>query len=230
MIKNWITSIALSGGIMLTGFLSAQESTLNLSVLERPINTNLVSHDRQILRNGDVITYMIKEDPFSQKQGALKLEVNSLGVQFPITHDPKNLSLKIPLNVVNKSVAQVKNELRTRLLKDYYHKVTVEIFVQSKAEQIGKVQIFDTKGTQVNTSLKIDLADPPTLTEALSQVTFKDSQWLDRESVILIRTDANTRIQQRIQIKWNDALTGKIEDPVLRDGDKIQVRERGFRF
>jgi len=202
--------------------------------IERPLVaqtfTSLVSHDKHVLKNGDVITYLIRQDPFASKVGPLKLPISDLGVQFPITHDPSKLSLRLPLGVTNKSIGQIKEELRSLLTKDYYHQVELEIFLESKAEQIGKVQIFDIKGNQINTSLKIDLTEPPTLTEALAQVKFKDSQWLDYDRVVLIRKNPKGEGLINSEIKWKDALTGKAKDPELKDGDRIQVREKGLKF
>lgn len=227
---KYILAFSLMVALSATG-INAQESKSNKDRAKvTPTFTSLVSHDNHILKNGDVITYLIKQDPFASKVGPLKMPVSDLGVQFPITHDPSKLSLRIPLSVTNKSIGQIKKELRNLLMKDYYHRVELEIFVESKAEQIGKVQIFDTKGNQVNTSLKIDLTKPPTLTEALAQVEFKDSQWLDYDRVVLIRKNPNGRGLTTTEVKWKDALTGRAEDPVLRDGDRIQVREKGLKF
>lgn len=201
------------------------------SRIASPTFASMINHDGHILRKGDSITFTIHQDPFAQKQGPIKLIVSELGVRFPITHDPKNLSLRIPVAVVNRSIRDVKEELTKRLIKDYYNRVTLEIFVEERAARIGKVRIFDNKGgSLVNTEISFNLAEPPRLTEALAKASFKDEEWVDKKEVLLLRYGQDGQLKSTTQVRWRDAMSGKVADPILQDKDRIQVKEKGGLF
>ncbi len=184
--------------------------------------------DNHILKEGDEISFSIRTDPYFNSEPPHRIPVNNYEMRFPVTHDPDHRGLYVTLNAAGKSVAQVRREVSSLLLQDYYNRVEVDIFIEDKAARLGKVTVFDKGGLIIDREFDIDLEDPPRLTELLTKASdnFKDTRFLDPDKVRLIRvTNGQTTFRE---LPWSEIKrSGKqSDDPVLQDGDRIQIRER----
>lgn len=220
------------GLLILAMGLSAQSG---VSQTPSATGTRSVSTDAHVLRKGDIISYYIHQDPSAGTHGPVKLDVTDIGsLRFPITHDPDYKGLFVNVNVANKSIAQVKSEVRMELLKTYYNNMDVDIYLENKAERLGKIVIFDRKNAIINTTLEIDLSQDVRLSEALAKVSssFRNPEWVDTAKVRLIRPNLVTGSSEILELNWLKALSNSNaqDNPVLRDGDRIQVKEVGTGF
>lgn len=105
---------------------------------------------------------------------------------------------------------------------------------ENKFVRMGKIKIYDRKNAIVNTTLEFDLNQNPRLSDALAKVSssFRNPEWVDTTKVRLIRPDYENGSSEVIEYNWLQAVisSNNSENPILRDGDRIQVKERGTGF
>lgn len=182
----------------------------------------LGSRTNYTLRTGDRLQYRLAEDP-ERGPTPIPVDINNLGeASFPVS---RNFDLRITFEVRGKTVEEVREQLRERLLADYYNKATVELTLADKILDAAKVQFFGTG--MVRGEIAIPRDGPPlTLSDALLRVN--PPEFANLRKVKIHRPDPLTGQVKVIEVDANAVIKNgqRDKDVVLQDGDRIEVPEK----
>ncbi len=183
--------------------------------------TNPAVADAVRLTPGDRLVYYVKEDPRST--GPEKIIVSSLGeLRFSVSRDS---GVDIVLKVQDKTIEQIRAELKKKLDSDYYVNATVLLELDEKSTRQGQVY-FD--GAVQRKTLALDPGKKTTLYEALLQVGY--TEWAKLSNVKVVRINQATGKLETHTINVDDAKKNPKKDFELQDGDRVTVDEKLFNF
>ncbi len=180
----------------------------------------------------DQVIYDVKEDPISPASGSdlQRFRVTPLGeIRFLVS---RGFGEYILVKVKDRSLDEVREELKQKLEADYYEKATVYLKVEnSLQDQLKRREVFfygEAKG-------KVEI--PPDgklmLSAALLQVGY--SEWANLKKIHIHRLDPVTGERRTQYFNVHEILhppKNKLhpKDFELQDEDRIQVEEKGFNF
>ena len=172
------------------------------------------------LKPMDKLLFAIAEDP--KPGGPQPVAVGSAGrLIIPVSRDS---GVTINIDVRGKTLAEVKDEIRTKLNKDYYYKATIQLMLDSSAPR--KAQAFFNGGGTKTSILSFDAADPPTLFEATLQVGL--TEYAKKSKIKINRLDPETKKAVTITVNLEEAEKDRSKDVKLQDGDRITIKENWF--
>jgi protein involved in polysaccharide export with SLBB domain len=172
---------------------------------------------------GDRLTFQVEEDPAKLRE-SIELLVPLVGeVEFPVSRDDR--SVTIALNVIGKTVPEVKTALKTALEGDYYQKATVKLRVSDPNQQHGQVAFWGA----VRGLLHLDPNKPMKVSDGILQLGW-DPMYANLKRVEVVRTDPVTRQKKTIIVNVQAILdkNGDAKDVILQDGDRVRVPEKGI--
>lgn len=172
------------------------------------------------LAAADKLRYSIDEDPV-QSATATELVVTPLGdVSFQVS---RGYDAIIVLNVRGKKLEEVKRELKTRLDAEYYRDAQVSLQLVSPSLRIGQVQFYN----MVRGTVKLIPGETKYVSDGILELNYND--FADLKRVKLYRLDSTNKQPRIINVK--KVLEGdRSQDVILKDGDRIEVPERGLLF
>ena len=182
------------------------------------LNSMDVLNDQTKLKAGDMVSYRVLE----QQDQPEELTISDTG------------ELEVPLlgryPAAGKTCRQLANQLKPLLEKDYFFKATVIIGIDTlSTKPIGKVYLTG----QVKQQGAIDI--PPNETLTVSRAILMDgglADFADRRRVRLLHHSADTGKTTTTIVDLKEILDrGHSEkDPVVQDGDTIDVPQRLINF
>jgi len=175
---------------------------------------------RYELRTGDRLRFRIEEDPATGRE-PLMVAVNSVGeASFPVSRES---DIRVTLPVRGKSLKQVREQLSTRLLEEYYNRATVELNLEEKTVTPGKVQFF---GEMRGTFPMLPDHPPMYLSEQILQMGIPD--YADLRRVKVHRMDPITQTPRIVEVDVKAIIKGgqRAKDILLQDGDRVEVPQK----
>jgi hypothetical protein len=179
--------------------------------------------DTYRLAAADKLRFSIEEDPI-QSASATELVVTPLGdVSFPVS---RGFDAIIVLNVRGKKLEEVKRELKTRLDAEYYHDAQVSLQLVNPSIRIGQVQFFN----MVRGVVKLIPGETKYVSDGILELNYND--FADLRKVKLYRQDSTNKQPRILIIDVKKVLEGgdRTQDVILKDGDRVEVPERGWIF
>lgn len=170
------------------------------------------------------IRYQVDEDP--QAGPPIDVQVLPLGqAMFPVTRESLDDTILIDVN--NKTLGQVREELRIALEKDYYRKATVSLQILSAPGRQHRVTF---SGEAKKKNIEFDASKPLWLYDAIIQVEYTEYASLGK--VQISRRNPKTGNMDRTVHNVSKMIsTGNREkDEQLQDGDIINIPAKLFNF
>lgn len=175
------------------------------------------------LAAADKLRYSIDEDPV-QAASAAELVVTPLGdVSFQVS---RGFDAIIVLNVRGKTLEEVKRELKTRLDAEYYRNAQVSLQLVSPSLRIGEAKFFK----MVRGTVKLIPGETKYVSDGILELNYND--FADLRRVKLFRLDSTNKLPRIIVIDVKKVLEkgDRSQDVILKDGDRIEVPEKGLSF
>ena len=183
------------------------------------LNSMDVLNDQTKLKAGDIVSYRVIEEQTAQPD---ELTVSDTGeIEIPLLG-------RFP--AAGKTCRQLATQLKPILEKDYFYKATVIIGIDTlSTKPIGKVYLTG----QVKQQGAIDI--PPNEQLTVSRAILMDgglADFADRRRVRLLHHNADTGKTTTTIVDLKEILDkGKSEkDPIVQDGDTIDVPQRLINF
>jgi protein involved in polysaccharide export with SLBB domain len=174
------------------------------------------------LRPGDKLLYAVREDPVAGA-GAEELVVNALGeATFRVS---RGAAAAITLPVAGRTLVQVKAELQTRLLADYYHVATIDLRLKETTQAAGKILFSGAVRANI---VPLQPGEQKTLFEALLQVG--TTEFANLRKVRLSRVDPRTGAEGAWVFDAEAIRKDRSRDVLLQDGDRLDVPEKTINF
>jgi protein involved in polysaccharide export with SLBB domain len=171
----------------------------------------------------DKVRFWIEEDPKGDA-AATDLPVTSLNmILFPVS---RGYELTIPINVVGKTIDQVKTELTAKLEEKYYKTATVHLTLLTQTQRRGLVYFND----QITGTLELLPGDQMTVTQAILKKGYND--YANLKKVTIKRTDPVTKktVVMHVNVKALLEKPDPAKDVILQDKDIVDVPQRGIIF
>jgi protein involved in polysaccharide export with SLBB domain len=210
-----VVSLSLAG-VLVCGAAQTNEgaSATNAAVFGAAIETYR-------LAAADKLRYSIDEDPVLSADAA-ELVVTPLGdVSFKVS---RGFDTIIVLNVRDKTLDEVKRELKTRLDAEYYHNAQVSLQLVSPSLRIGQVQFFG----MVRGPVKLIPGEPKYVSDGILELNYND--FADLSRVKLYRLGSTNKLPRIIDVEKVLKKGDRSQDVILKDGDRIEVPEKGLFF
>jgi protein involved in polysaccharide export with SLBB domain len=184
------------------------------------------------LKPGDVLRFSIDQDPAAAKLIQL-VDVTAAGeALFPVS---KESDRYVKLNARGKKLAALRQEVKQLLDVEYYNDCTVKIDLDqirndpsvASAENSAKVTVFGvTSG-----SIFIREGETKTLTDLIIQLGQLGPR-AKLDEVRIRRLDPSTRRELVTEHNVRKLLKegDRSKDPVLKDGDRVEIPERVLNF
>ncbi|MEQ1862451.1 MAG: polysaccharide biosynthesis/export family protein [Chthoniobacteraceae bacterium] len=183
------------------------------SALERSGMSAVPVDVNRRLAVGDIISVQIQED----RELAVAKRVSATG--------ELDMSPFGRIRVSGKSTAQVESELKALLEKDYYYTATVVVSldVVNPIAVLSKITISGE--VRAPGPIEVAAGEKLTLSEAILRAG-NFTPWAQKDKVKLFRGGRETLHDVRTILK-----EGRVQDdPVLEDGDRINVAKNWFNF
>jgi protein involved in polysaccharide export with SLBB domain len=204
----------LAGLLLAPGLVPAQTAT--------PPNSEPTLELSYPLRPADKLLFAVREDPVAGA-GAEELTVNPLGeATFRVS---RGAAAAITLNVAGRTLAQVKAELQTRLLAEYYNVATIDLRLKETTQAAGKILFSGAVRANI---VPIQPGERKTLFEALLQVGTTD--FANLRKVRLSRVDPRTGAEGAWIYDAEAIRKDRSKDVLLLDGDRLDVPEKTINF
>lgn len=179
------------------------------------------------LRSGDKLSYLVLEDPDADDYGVQPVIVRATNVAtFPVSMNPDYKADFIEVATADRTIASVEAELKRKLEEHYYEKATIRLQLDEGSSTLGRV-IFTGYAQGVVT---LNPGQDKTLVEAISSLGGFQREWADMRRIILTRQDPKTGETTKKEYDFNVISKDQRLDPVLRDGDYVEIREKTFNF
>lgn len=186
---------------------------------QAPVNAAAVE---ERLKTGDKLLYSVVEDPIKAPIQDDVL-VNSRGeANFLVSRAYNEL---LTLNVAGKTLSQVQAELKEKLEANYYKQATVHLKLKEASMRSGQVLLF---GSVRNSFVVIQPGEQKKLLEAVLQAG--PNEFANLKKVKLSRIDPETGALDVKTINVEDIKKNPTKDIYVRDGDRIEIPERGIVF
>jgi protein involved in polysaccharide export with SLBB domain len=183
------------------------------------------------LKPGDVLRFGIEQDPSKAKLMQL-VDITEAGeALFPVTKESDSY---VKLNARGKKLADLRKEVKTLLDAEFYHDCTVKIDLDrirrdallAGPENSSKVTVFGvTTGSVI-----IREGETKTLTDLVLQMG--QLPRADLSNVKIRRLDPTTQRETISVHNVRDLLKrgDRSKDPLLQDGDRVEIPEKTFNF
>lgn len=201
------------------------------------VGTNTTTLDKidaeaRDLKPGDVLRFSVEQDPATAKLVQL-VDVTAAGeALFPVT---KESDLYVKLSARGKKLTELRKEVKALLDAEYYHDCTVKIDLEqirsdpsvAGPENSSKVTVFGvTSG-----SVLIREGETKTLTDLILGL----GQLGPRAKLTEVRIRRLDPATKREVITEHDVKKllkegDRSKDPVLKDGDRVEIPERVLNF
>lgn len=172
----------------------------------------------------DKLTVAVEQDPVPGKP--VEVAVSSLfNIDVPVS---RCCDTTISINVRGKSVADVQNELKSKLEEKYYKTATVSLKLVDRdlSRRIGQVWL---RGAVRGNVAPLEAGKRKTLWEVLTQVGTTEFARLSK--VRVDRLDQATGETKTFWVNIEAVNKGdRGQDLELQDGDRITVAEKWFNF
>ncbi len=170
----------------------------------------------------DKLRFRIVEDP-SQSEEPIELGVTTLGeVNFPVS---AGFNAYITLNVLGKTVDNVKQELKTKLNAAYYKNATVALQRVSPGLRAGQVHVFG----EFQGCIALSPGAPKTVSAGILE--FGVNEFANFKKIRIHRFDQTTLKTTKITVNVQKVLEGDhSQDVALQDGDRIEVPGKSILF
>jgi protein involved in polysaccharide export with SLBB domain len=208
-----LTGLVLAGLLTSLNGLAAGADT-NAAAQGNPANAYRLSPT-------DKVSYWVDEDP--KRVGESPLAVSSLGtIQFPVSW---GYSLTIPIETRNKTLDDVKSELKTKLEERYYKSATVHLTLLTQTQRKGVVYFR----TMITGTLEIFPGEEKTVTQAILE-RGGGGDFANLKKVKVTRVDPVTKKTKVYDINVKALLEkpDPAKDLILQDKDIIEVPEKGM--
>lgn len=172
----------------------------------------------------DKLTVAVEQDPVPGKP--VEVAVSSLfNIDVPVS---RCCDTTISINVRGKSVADVQNELKSKLEEKYYKTATISLKLVDRdlSRRIGQVWL---RGAVRGNVAPLEAGKRKTLWEVLTQVGTTEFARLSK--VRVDRLDQATGETKTFWVNIEAVNKGdRGQDLELQDGDRITVAEKWFNF
>ena len=203
---------------------AANESGRRVSGLS---DATLQYNETHKLRSGDKLSYLVLEDPDADDFGVQSVIVRAPNVAtFPVSMNPDYRADFIEISTADRTIASVEAELKQKLEEHYYDTATIRLQLDEGSSTVGRV-IFTGYAQGVVT---LTPGQDKTLVEAISSLGGFQREWADMRRIVLTRQDPTTGETTKKEYDFNVISQDQRLDPVLRDGDYVEIRERTFNF
>lgn len=202
---------------------NAQDSAAKAAAVAAPKESVPAS---ELVRLGplDKVRYRVAEDPVPSAD-ALILSVNANSeIEFPVT---RMSALTIPISVKDKTLSEIRKELKGKLDEDFYLDSTIQLSVTDQAPKGGQVIVFGE--VRAAGAIQLDVTKPLTIFEAVLRAGATDFSNLKR--VKLHRVNPVTKQVEIKEVNVERIKEGdRSQDVQLQDGDRIDIPERWLVF
>jgi hypothetical protein len=204
---------------------SSGQAVIEPSGAARTESADSDTNSPEKLSNGDRLLFAIQEDP----QPAITAEEVSVTTQgeihFRVTRGNEET---ITISAKDKTVEQVRTELKLKLDSDYYHNATVSLKMRDKNRRSSQIMFYG-KGISGRTLL-VPPDETKTVWEAIMQMG--PNEFANLKKVKLHRKNPVTGVVEvrTINVQKIQETGNKADDIMVQDGDRIEVPERKFGF
>lgn len=179
--------------------------------------------DAYQLQPGDKVYFRIEEDPAPARSAEEVVAINALSViQFPVT---RGSDVMVTVNVKGKTLAQVRQELKTKLDEDYYVDCHLRLGLKDQSQRPGKV-LFT--GAVKSNVLQLTPGATVTIYEAIAQVG--TTEFANLKKVVINRVDPASQKPRVITVDIDQIRKDRSRDIPLQDGDRVDVKEKGLLY
>jgi protein involved in polysaccharide export with SLBB domain len=172
----------------------------------------------------DKLTVLIEQDPVPGKP--VEIPVSSLyHIEVPVS---RCCETTISLNVKEKTLAEVQEELKTKLEAQYYKTASVQVKLVDRdlSRRVGQVWL---RGAVRGNVVPLEAGKRKTLWEVLTQVGTTEFARLTK--VRVERVDPSSGKTKEMFVNIEAVNKGdRSQDLELQDGDRITVSEKWFNF
>ena len=184
--------------------------------------TPVLAKSSDQLGSGDKLQFVIEEDPATAggTKGPTELVVGPGGeVNFPVSRDADQF---ISVNVRDKTLAKIKDELKSKLDADFYQNATIQLRIKEQAQKRGEILFTG----QVRASvLPILPGESISLFEAMVKVGY--TEFANLKKVRLHRVNPTTGKTETTIYDVDAMIKGDhSKDVHLQDGDHVEVKEK----
>lgn len=175
------------------------------------------------LRPHDTVSFRVLEDP--EQKGPQQLVVSAAGkLRFPVSQGSTE---SLNLDAANKTIEEIKAEVKEALDKDFYKNATVDLEpVQLQGPENAKVIFL---GEVKRPNYEFDPTKPKSLFEAVVEIGY--SEFANLKKVKIDRVDPKTGERKEIIVNLEDVKKGKRDrDVFLQDQDRVTVPEKKIMF
>lgn len=209
------------GNLLAVGVLVGGSAATNEAVSATPAAVFGAAIETYRLAAADKLRYSIDEDPVLSAN-ATELVVTPLGdVSFQVS---RGFDTIIVLNVRGKTLEEVKRELKTRLDAEYYRNAQVSLQLVSPSLRIGQAQFFG----MVRGPVKLIPGETKYVSDGILELNYND--FADLRRVKLFRLGSTNKLPRIIDVKKVLERGDRSLDVILKDGDRIEVPEKGLFF
>jgi hypothetical protein len=203
-------------------------TTTNSSVVE---STNVVPvepsnpEDNYRLTHMDKLSFSIAEDPVKSSESEIvyvNAQYGLVGVRVSRGSADEVLSI----NVKDKTLGQVKREIKELLDKDYYYDCKVQLSLHDRTRKTGQV-LFYGAGARVN-FIPLSPGEDKTLFEGVMQAGV--SEFANLKKVKLNRVDPSTGKPTTTEYNVEAIKKDRNLDILLQDEDRIEIPEKKIIF
>ncbi|HYE33199.1 MAG TPA: hypothetical protein VEH27_17355 [Methylomirabilota bacterium] len=174
------------------------------------------------LKTGDKLLYKVVEDP-SNTPALEEVLVTPAGeAHFLVSRTHADI---ITMSVTNRTISEVRSELKRKLDQDFYQNATVTLRLKEQTVRSGQVLLF---GSVRNSFVIIQPGEQKMLLEAILQAG--PNEFANLKKVKLSRINPETGKLDMKTINVEDIKKNPTKDIPVIDGDRIEVPERGIVF
>jgi Holliday junction resolvasome RuvABC endonuclease subunit len=194
------------------------------------LSTTIIDPETRELKPRDSFRFAIEQDPAQGTDADVVTVTDGGEAMFPVSFHNKTC---VKVNVAGKKLASIREEVKKLLDAEYYQDAAIHLdFMQanrdtaSLAAAHGEVTFF---GALVG---RVPLPDTGTLTLSDAVLKVGQNDFANLRRVKVHRLDKFTKVESIHEYNVKDMLdTGeRRNDPVLQEGDRIEVPEKGILF
>lgn len=192
------------------------------------LSSTALDAETREFKPGDVFQFMIEQDP-SPERTAVAVRVSDAGeALFPVS---VGSATYVKVDVRSKKLADLRQEVKTRLDADYYTDATVrmEFMVANRTtsqDALPRVQVYG----EMQGTIMLPEGEVKRISDAI--IGLPRTQFANLRRVRLHRVNPTTGKTEIREINVDKILRegDRTNDEVLQDGDRIEVRPRAVNF
>jgi len=204
-----------------TWFCQAQNETnaTLASTAAEPVSAD----DSRPLNKMDKLWCVITEDPVKESDP----EEATVNAEFKlIVKVSRGFEQTVELDVKDKTLGQVKKELKRLLDENYYHDSHIDLKIRDRTKKPGTV-FFYGKGARGN-FIQLSPGQEVTLFEGLMQAGV--TEFANLKKIVLDRKDPVSGVYKKTTYNVEDIKKNRTKDIPLQDEDRVEVPERSIMF